>query len=197
MPCHKARDWESWYRNERVENMPWYNKNLDNDLKRELEDHGIKRGRLLDLGSGPGTQAALIANMGFEVTGSDISSTAVKDAQKRFPEVDFRVDDILETNLPPNSFDYVFDRGCFHTIPPRSRHTYVRAVSTILRENGLLFLKCFSTKEKRDKGPYRFTVRQIKKLFEDYFTLQDHRETVFETPPDLEPKALFFVMARR
>jgi hypothetical protein len=37
--------------------MPWYNKNLDSDLEEELEKRKITKGRILDLGTGPATQA--------------------------------------------------------------------------------------------------------------------------------------------
>jgi ubiquinone/menaquinone biosynthesis C-methylase UbiE len=190
-------DWESLYKEEKVENLPWYYTQLDTDLKKEIKIRNIKHGRFLDLGTGPGTQAAVISKSGFEVTGIDISKTAIKKAKKLFPQVNFMVDNILKTKIPADTFDYIFDRGCFHTLPPRSRQKYVRTVTRILHVGGILFLKCFSSKEKRIDGPYKFSSSQIMKLFEDYFEILDHRETVFETPPDSQPKALFFVMLKK
>lgn len=197
MPKHRIRDWEALYKEERVENLPWYYEKLDSDLEKEIKLRGIKKGRFLDIGTGPATQAAAISKMGFEVTGTDVSKTAIEKARNLFPKVNFLVDNILRTKIRSHSFDYIFDRGCFHTFPPASRPKYVREVRKILRSGGILFLKCFSIKEKRKDGPYRFSIPQIAKLFENYFEIQDYRESVFESPLDSQPKALFFVMVRR
>lgn len=37
--------------------MPWYNENLDSDLEEEFERRKVSKGRFLDLGTGPATQA--------------------------------------------------------------------------------------------------------------------------------------------
>ena len=77
-------------------------------------------------------------------------------------DIEFIVDDILESKLKDDSFDYIFDRGCFHVLEPSSRQRYVNQVSRILRDGGLLFLKTFSTKEpSRGGGPYRFSIDEI------------------------------------
>jgi ubiquinone/menaquinone biosynthesis C-methylase UbiE len=39
--------------------------------------------------------------------------------------VDFIVDDILNSKINDNEFDYVFDRGCFHVLPINKRLTYI------------------------------------------------------------------------
>ena len=99
----RQEDWESLYKEEKVENLPWYYEQLDTDLKKEIKLRRIKHGLFLDLGTGPGTQAAAISKMGFEVTGTDISKTAIKKAKNLFPQVNFIVDNILETKIPENS----------------------------------------------------------------------------------------------
>ena len=81
IPKHRIRDWDALYKEEQVENLPWYYKKLDSDLKSELKLRGIKKGRFLDLGTGPATQAAAISKMGFEVTGTDVSKTAIEKAK--------------------------------------------------------------------------------------------------------------------
>ena len=70
----------------------------------------------MDLGTGPGTQALELAKRGFSVTGSDIAQSAIKSAQKMSERVDFVTDDILESKFEDESFDYILDRGCFHTL---------------------------------------------------------------------------------
>ena len=64
-------------------------------------------------------------------------------------KISFIVDDILNSTIKDKSFDNVFDRGCFHVLPIEKRPVYIREINRILDDNGILFLKCFSTKEPR------------------------------------------------
>ena len=52
-------DWETLYKSQRVETMPWYNENFDSDLEKELDERKIinNHHKSLDLGTGPATQA--------------------------------------------------------------------------------------------------------------------------------------------
>jgi hypothetical protein len=62
--------WEELYRNDTVEKFPWYWPALDPDLEAALVRYGIWSGTFLDLGTGPGTQAVVLAERGFHVTAS-------------------------------------------------------------------------------------------------------------------------------
>jgi methylase of polypeptide subunit release factors len=95
-------DWETLYKSQKVETMPWYNENLDPDLEDELHQRKITNGKFPDLGTGPVTQAILLAKRGFNVTGSDLSEAAIKRARNVYANeknVNFIVDDILNSNL--------------------------------------------------------------------------------------------------
>jgi methylase of polypeptide subunit release factors len=77
-------DWNNLYNTQNVETMPWYNKSLDSDLEEELERGKISKGRILDLGTGPATQAIQLAKRGLEVTGSDVSEAAIRRARQLY-----------------------------------------------------------------------------------------------------------------
>ncbi|TVP40020.1 class I SAM-dependent methyltransferase [Candidatus Nitrosocosmicus arcticus] len=196
-------DWETLYKNQEVESMPWYNESLDPDLKLELDKLKIKKGYFLDLGTGPGTQAIRLFERGFDVTASDLSPTSIHKASVRYNKnmnnkIKFIVDDIINSHLNSNEFDFIFDRGCFHVISPEKRSKYTGEVNRILKEGGLLFLKCFSKEEpSRDTGPYRFSHDMIKKTFENIgFKIQSIRETVYQGTLNPLPKALFVVISK-
>jgi SAM-dependent methyltransferase len=154
-------DWETLYKSQKVETMPWYNENFDSDLEKELDERKIiNDGKFLDLGTGPATQAIWLARRGFNVIGSDLSQAAINRARKIYANeenVNFIVDDILNSKFNANEFDYIFDRGCFHVLSPADRQNYIRKIKRILKVNGILFLKCFSDKEPRQEGPYKFS----------------------------------------
>lgn len=57
-------DWDVYYKQNKVETMPWYEKNLDLDIVEEIQF--LEKGKFLDLGTGPGTQAIELAKNGFK-----------------------------------------------------------------------------------------------------------------------------------
>ena len=193
--------WDSLYKSQKVQTMPWYNENLDTDLEEELERRKITKGRILDLGTGPATQAMQLSKRGFKVTGSDISKAAINRAREAYANhnnnIDFIIDDILNSNIDDKNFDYVFDRGCFHVIPIEKRTTYIREIKRILVGKGILFLKCFSRKESREEGPYKFSEEEIRQLFGREFVIESIKNTVYQGTLDPLPKALFVVMNKR
>ena len=63
--------------------------------------------------------------------------------------------------------------------------------------NGILFLKCFSDKEPRQEGPYKFSQGEIRDLFSESFQIDSVKETVYQGTLDPLPKALFVVMINR
>src|SRR5262249_37093056 len=171
MPEDEKREfphWEELYQRQEVESMPWFNPELDEDLKNALDEVGLRGGSALDLGAGPGTQAIHLARRGFAGTATDISEAAIRPAwgkaRKEGLEITWEQDDILDTRLD-RQFDLIFDRGCFHVIEPERREDYVRIVSGLLKTGGYLFLKCFSSLQPGEQGPYRFTPEQIRGIF--------------------------------
>ena len=180
--------------------MPWYESNLDPDLKNEITSRNLSSGKFLDLGTGPGTQAIQLSNQGFEVTGSDISQTAVKKAETLSQKVNFVADDFLNSQLPENEFDFILDRGCFHVFDIEQRPNYVAQIKRILGKNGILFLKCMSIEEKdlpEDKGPHKLSKSELSQVFSNDFEVESIIDTVYHGTLDPLPKALFAVLKKK
>ena len=122
----------------------------------------------LILGTGPGTQAMQLAQRGFDVTATDISAAAIRLAREKAEAqgltISWLQDDILSTRLT-GPFDLIFDRGCFHVLPPERRQDYVATVAGLLKPGGYFFLKCFSHLQPGTQGPNRFTPEQIQAIF--------------------------------
>jgi ubiquinone/menaquinone biosynthesis C-methylase UbiE len=196
-------DWNNLYSNQKVETMPWYNEQLDSDLEQELERRKVSKGRILDLGTGPATQAIQLAKRGLEVTGSDVSEAAINRAKDVYghnnkdTKISFIIDDILNSKMEDKMFDYVFDRGCFHVLPIEKRPVYIREIKRILDDKGVLFLKCFGIKEPRQEGPYKFSENEIRQLFGNGFVIISVKDTVYQGTLNPLPRALFVVMNNR
>ncbi len=193
-------NWENLYQETQVESMPWYNQNFDADLDKALTELNIHTGTVLDLGTGPATQAIALAEKGFQVTATDISQTAINQAESKAKQkgldISFRQDDILNSNLN-QEFDFIFDRGCFHVLPPEQRQNYVSVIHTLIKPKGYLFLKCFSYLETKEGGPYRFTPEEIKVIFGNRFNVISIEETVYQGTLNPPPRALFCILAKK
>lgn len=193
-------DWEKLYRAEEFKSLPWYIARIDPDIDSALQHTGLTSGDALDIGTGPGTQAFALAELGFHVTATDLSAFAIdralKTARKKRLKISFFTDDILNCKLD-TQYDIVIDRGCFHVIAPAARQGYVHTVHTLTRSGGYLFLKCFSNKETvLQGGPYRFSPSDIKEVFGKRFSIEYINETVFHGTLKPLPIALFCVMRK-
>ncbi|MFA5801632.1 MAG: class I SAM-dependent methyltransferase [Thermoleophilia bacterium] len=193
--------WEDIYKNGDVESLPWFYPGLDPDFNGALESLDISRGDMLDLCTGPGTQAIAMAKLGYSVTAIDIAGAAVEKARIRASrqglEISFRQGDIFGNDLD-RSFDIIFDRGCYHVFPDERRAEYAGVVAKLLRRGGYLLLKCFSYREKRSEGPYRISPDEIQVNFEELYEIVSIVGTVFQgVNREPEPQALFCTMRRR
>ncbi len=193
--------WERLYRSSDVSQLPWYSAELDPDIESALGAHATEGARILDLGTGPATQAVALARRGYSVVASDISETAVRKGRSLAKEegvrIVFRVDNILDSRLEDALADVIVDRGVFHVLPPEARPVYVKQVRRIVRPRGLLLLKTFSDKEPGDDGPYRLSPGELRGYFLDSFDVVSIEETVFQGTLRHAPRALFAVFRRR
>lgn len=193
--------WEGLYATSDVASLPWYTPTLDPDFERALDAQRFRGSRILDLGTGPATQAMNLARRGFDVIGTDISPSAIRKARAAAKaadlQIDFRVDNILRSKLPRALVDVIVDRGVFHVLPPEDRPLYVETVHRILRPKGWLLLKCFSDKESGSWGPYRIAPEELRSYFRTSFEVRSVVETVFDGTLAPAPKALFAKFKRK
>ena len=193
------RNWEKLYQEQAVESMPWFNSELDSDIEKSLAKLNLTTGNVLDVGTGPGTQAINLAQKGFQVTATDVSETAIKKAASRGEgkglNINWKQDDILNSQLE-EEFDLIIDRGCFHVFPPTSRQDYVDVVYNLLKPKSFLFLKCFSSLEPREGGPHKFTPEEIREIFSDKLEVISVEQTVYYGNLDPHPLALFSILQK-
>lgn len=110
-------DWEQRY----VEsNTPWDSGVPSDHLKVFLSHKRINPGRVLELGCGTGTNAIYLAQQGFDVTGVDISKTAIERAREKSEAAGVKIRFIEADATNPGDigqpFPFVFDRGTYHVI---------------------------------------------------------------------------------
>lgn len=141
-----ADAWDRQYESSALGELPWFTEQLDADLAHELET--LKRGRLLDVGTGPGTTAIFAARSGFDVVATDVSSTALGIARRRAngERIAWVLDDFLDSRLW-GRFDVLVDRGCLHCLPKTSWPDYARTAGKLVEPGGTLLLKLHAPEE--------------------------------------------------
>ena len=112
--------------------------------------------RALVVGSGPGSDAAYLAGLGWTVTGFDVAPSAVAAARHRFAAagVDFVVADVLD---PPadwtGAYDLVLESYTVQSLPVRLRPTVTSRIRRFVAADGTLLVLAAAEDAHRAAGP--------------------------------------------
>ena len=112
--------------------------------------------RALVVGSGPGSDAAYLAGLGWTVTGFDVAPSAVAAARKRFADdgVDFRVADVLD---PPTewtgAYDLVLESYTVQALPVALRPTVISRIRGFVAPGGTLLVLAAAEDAHVQTGP--------------------------------------------
>ncbi|MEQ8191576.1 MAG: class I SAM-dependent methyltransferase, partial [Candidatus Eremiobacterota bacterium] len=104
----------------------------------------IKKSLTLDIGCGLGTDLIYFKSRGFEVTGIDISTSALAKGKRRKVDLDLCAGNVLYLPFRSETFDFINDRGCFHHIEKHVRSMYALEVFRVLKRGGNFLLRFFS-----------------------------------------------------
>lgn len=201
------------YRNKRLEEIPWNIETPPKALVELVESKKVKPCKTIDLGCGAGYYATYLAGKGFDVTGVDISPTAIKIAQenamKKGVECKFLVADIrLDFAEVKETFDFAYDWTLLHHIYPEKRKKYAENVNRILNSGGDYLSVCFSENDPcfGGIGKYRKTglgttlyfssEEEIGDLFEPYFNIEELK-TIEISGKTLDHLAIYAFMQKK
>ena len=137
--------------------------------------------RVLDFGCGGGTGSRCLANLldkGGHLTCIDASRYWMARARKRldkYSNVECKLGDIRELDVPDSSFDIISIFYVIHDITPAERQDIVRALSQKLKEGGAFFIR------EPVKQPHGMLPEEIRALLSDAGLSEiEHKETKAE-----------------
>ncbi len=141
-----------------VAQVAWSDLVANPSLVEWLEQNDAPGRRAIVVGCGLGDDVDFLAARGFEVTGFDISATAIEMSRKRFPEVAvrFQVADLFDH--PENwhrNFDLVFECNTIQALTGELRVKALNAIAGLVAPGGVALVSCRSRNagEKEDAFP--------------------------------------------
>lgn len=154
--------------------IPW-NIREPQPVIRELEQAGEITGRVLDAGCGLGDNALFFAERGYQVTGIDVSSSAIESdrnkARERGLDLEFVVADATTMEGVEGPFRTVVDSALLHCLDERAQRSYVSALHGICEPGARLHLLCFSDRLPAEIPAYRNTEADLRATFSDGWTI--------------------------
>lgn len=185
--------YESIYAERPPAEHQWVAGTASPELIRLVWEGQIKPGmKVLEVGCGIGTESVFMAVRGMQVTGVDLSSSAVSLARQLAQfygvEVNFQQGDALTLDFAAESFDVVCDQGVFHHLMDHERSVFANNLANVLKPQGLLALRCFSDKIPGGPQPRRIKSRELIDTFSPYFDVERmERVLSFSTPQREKP----------
>ncbi|RXJ74181.1 SAM-dependent methyltransferase [Veronia nyctiphanis] len=156
--------WDGWGGNERMAKATLVDRFL------EIVDRP-QQGTLLELGCGEGHHCRGFSQLGFEVTGIDISTTAINWAKEKAEAAgikgNYYVADLTTESLElPKRYNVVIDGNCLHCIIGEDRSIVLNHINRSLLQDGIFFISSLCSKDDnsyeayRDNLPYRHIASQ-------------------------------------
>jgi len=178
---NRASAWfDDMYKNnkESQEKIPWARQAVNPLLQSYLDEEKTHQGEALVIGCGLGDDAYALTLAGYKVTAIDISTSALEQAQERFPEtsIKFKKQDIFEYD---EQFDFVFEAFTIQSLPIEFRAKMIKAVAQTVTLKGKLLLVAHQREHLFDGPPWPLERDEVN-LFKEHqlkeLSLEIHQE---------------------
>ena len=193
------KHWDSAYRT--GEAAPWDIGRPADELQKVISAGKISKCRAVDLCCGSGTDAIFLATQGFDVTGVDVSPTALAQARKKANDAKVSVQWILADvlalpDLKP--FDFLYDRACYHVVRQQNQVAYIETAKQ-LSHPGTSFLLISARKDDPlADGGWGVTEEELRSDFLNLFDIDSMHEISLETSrPGFSPPAWSVFLKRK
>ena len=184
-------------------NLPWNINRPDKNLIETISSFNIASGHALDIGCGTGDNVFWLSENGFNAAGVDYSPTAIDQAKfkaaSRSSQPEFHVVDFLKDVIPGAPYDFIFDRGCFHSFDKnKERDRFAANVYKILNKEGYWLSLIGNYDDGRlEIGPPKRKASEIVKAVEPYFEILSLKQSRFDSDDEVPSKIWVCMMKKR
>lgn len=132
----------------------------------------LKGKDILDLGCGPGRDTRVFLDLGYNVTGFDLSRELLRIAKEKNPEATFVEGDMLDLPFSDASFDGIWSSAVIHHLVDADKERALVEMYRVLKPGGVAFISTkagegdVSLPEKEFDGGERFFSYINKEQFE-------------------------------
>lgn len=194
----KTSEWWSNFYKTKSDKIPFYCDKPDENLVDFCDLYGISPQKSLDIGCGIGRNTKYLSDISQMAYGCDISAVAIEEAKarcKNIKNLKFEYNSIFEHDL--DKYDFIYDSGCLHHMPPHIRYKYLELVYSKLTSEGYFSLVCFNDNpgkgmsdldvysEKTMKGGMLYSKEKLSSILEPYFEILELREMKAEDDTEL------------
>jgi len=182
--------------------LPWNIDRPDFNLVNTVKEFNIQPGKAMDVGCGTGDNVFWLKQAGFIATGIDISDKAIEmalhNSEHNNIQADFYVRDIFRSEIPGAPFQFIFDRGCFHSFDKKKqRYDYAGRMHNLLEKGGHWLTLVGSVDDGRlDIGPPKRTALDIVTATEPWFEILSLKQGRFDSN-DVVPSKIWVVLMRK
>ena len=163
--------------------IPWNIETPPEILINIIKDRKVRSCKTIDLGCGTGNYAIYMARQGFDVTGVDISPTAIElarnNAVQKGSKCSFIVADVLgEIDDALGKFDFAYDWELLHHIFPSDRENFIYNVYHLLNPGGRYLSVCFSEESNQFGGEGKYRTTPLNTTL--YFSSESEMRSLFK-----------------
>ena len=201
------------YSSKDLNDVPWNVETPPAIIQDLLRSTILSPCKIMELGCGVGNYVRYLSQMGFNVTGVDISDKAIEIAkilaQKAGVQCDFIEADVLgDMSEIKNKYDFAYDWELLHHIFPEDRDKYIENVHKLLTNQGRYMSVCFSETSTQfgGVGKYRKTPigtvlyfsnkAELKILFSRLFYIEELKQVDIQGKQGVH-KAIYALMRRK
>jgi SAM-dependent methyltransferase len=191
---------EKIYSETSPDDIPWNIETPPQSLVELVESGRVRPCKTIDLGCGAGNYALYLASVGFNVTGVDISPSAIALAQasakRKGATCRFVAADVLGGLAEiSETFEFAYDWSLLHHVFPPERQGYVETVHRLLVPGGKYLSVCFSEQDAGFGGTGHERRTHLGTVL--YFSSEDELRDLFDPLFDIETLKTIQVEGKR